>query len=50
MLDQEDDPELDYEWLNADEWLTHFIKARKQILGIVKRVESPYVQGTKYSE
>ena len=28
MLDQEDDPELDDEWLTADEQLTRFSKAR----------------------
>ena len=28
MLDQEDDPELDDEWLNADEKLTCFSRAR----------------------
>ena len=28
MLDQEDDPELDDEWLNADEQLTRLSKAR----------------------
>ena len=37
MLDQEDDSELDYEWLTDDEWLTHFSKSREQILGRVKR-------------
>ena len=35
MLDQEDDPELDDEWLTADEQLTHFSKVREQILGRV---------------
>ena len=35
MLDQEDDPELDYEWLTADEQLTRFSKAREQIVGRV---------------
>ena len=28
-LDQEDDPELDYEWLTSDEQLTRFRKARE---------------------
>ena len=28
MLDQEDDPELDDEWLTADDQLTRFSKAR----------------------
>ena len=44
MLDQEDYPELYDEWLIADEQLTHFSKAREQILGRVKRSESPYVK------
>ena len=45
MLDQEDEPELDDEWLTADEKLTRFSKAREQIVGGVKGTESPYVQG-----
>ena len=36
MLDQENDPELDNEWLTDDEQLTRFSKARKKILGKVK--------------
>ena len=32
MLDQEDDPELDDEWLTSDEQLTRFIKAREKIV------------------
>ena len=36
MLDQEDDPELDDEWLTADEQLTCFIKSREKVLGRVK--------------
>ena len=40
MLDQEDDPELDDEWLTADEQLTRFSKARKQIGGRFKESES----------
>ena len=31
ILDQEDDPELDDEWLTADDKLTRFIKAREQL-------------------
>ena len=50
MLDQEDDPELDNEWLTADEQLTCFSKAREQILGRVKGKESPSFQGTQSSE
>ena len=45
MLDQEYNPELDDEWLTADEKLTRFSKAREKILGRVKGSESPYVQG-----
>ena len=36
MLDQEYEPEFDYEWLNADERLTYFRKSRDQIVGRVK--------------
>ena len=50
MLDQEDDPELDDEWLTANEQLTCFSKAREQIVGRVKGTESPSVQGPQYSE
>ena len=39
MLDQEDDPELDDEWLTADEQLTRFSKAREKSLGRVKGTE-----------
>ena len=50
MLDQEDDPELDDEWLTADEQLTRFSKDREQIVGRVKGTESPSVQGPQSSE
>ena len=50
MLYQEEYPELDDEWLNANEWLTIFIKDREHILGRVKGSEFPSVQGTQYSE
>ena len=50
MLDQEDDPELDDEWLTADEQLTHFSKAREQIVGRVKGTELPSIQGPQYSD
>ena len=50
MLDQEDDPELDDEWLTADEQLTRFSKAREKIVGRVKRTESPSVQGPQSPE
>ena len=45
MLDQEDDPELDDEWLTANEQLARFRKARKKIVGRVKGTESSSVQG-----
>ena len=50
MLDQEDDPELDDEWLTADEHLTRFNKVREQIVGRVKGSESPYAQGPQSFE
>ena len=50
MLDQEDDPELDDEWLTDNDQLTNFSKAREQILGRVKGTESPSVQEPQSSE
>ena len=50
MLDQEDDPDLDVKWLNANERLTRFSKAREQLVVRVKVAESPSVHGTQYSE
>ena len=50
MLDQEDDQDLDYEWLTANEQLTRFSKAREQIVGRVKGTESKSVQGPQSSE
>ena len=50
MIDQEDNPELDDEWLNANEQLTRFSKARQKIVGRVKGTESPSVQGPQSSE
>ena len=49
MLDQEDDPELNDEWLTANEQLTHFSKSREQIAGRIKGIELPYVQGPQSS-
>ena len=49
MLDQEDDPDLDDDWLTDNERLTHFSKAREQIVGSVKGADSPSVQGPQYS-
>ena len=45
MLDQEDDPDLDDEWLTTDEKLKRFSKAREKIVGRVKGTEPPSVQG-----
>ena len=50
ILYQEDDPELDDEWLTADEQLTRFRKARDQIVWRVIGTELPSVQGPQYSE
>ena len=50
MLYQEDDPELDDEWLTVNERLTRFSKAREKIVGRVKRSESPSIQVTQSSE
>ena len=50
MLVQEDDPELDDEWLTTDERLTSFSKARDKIVGKVKVSESPSVQGPQCPE
>ena len=50
MLDQEDDPELDEEWLTVDDKLTRFSKAREQIIGRAKGTESPSVKGPQSSE
>ena len=50
MLDQEDDPELDDEWLTTDEQLTRFRKAREQIVGRVKGMDSPSIQGPQSSD
>ena len=50
MLDQEEYPELDDEWLTSDERLTRLRKNREQIVGRVKGVESPSVQGPQYYE
>ena len=50
LLDQEDDPELDDEFLNADERLTSFSKAREKIMWRVNGEEFPSVQGARSSE
>ena len=50
MLDQEDDTEVDDEWLTADGQLTCFSKAREQIVGDFKGTESSSVQGPQSYE
>ena len=50
MLDQEDDPELDDEWLTANDQLTHFSKSMEQIVGRIKGTELPSVQGPQSSD
>ena len=50
MLDQEDDPELDYEWLTDNERLSRFSKYREKIVGRFKGAELQYVEGTQASE
>ena len=50
ILDQEDDPELDDEWLTDDEQLTRIRKAGEKIVGRSKVAELPYVQGPQSSE
>ena len=43
MLDQEDDPYLDDEWLTSHGQLKHFSKSREKIVGRVKGPELPSV-------
>ena len=50
ILYQEDDPELDYDWLTADEKLTSFRKDREKIVVRVKGSELSSIQGPQYSE
>ena len=50
MLDQEDDPALDDEWLTDDGQSKHFSKAREKIVQRVRGSESPYVQGPQCFE
>ena len=50
MLYQEDDTELDDEWLTSDEGLTRFCKDREQIVGRFKGEKSPSVRGPQYYE
>ena len=50
MLDQEDDPAMDDEWLTANEKLTCFSKYIEKSLGRVKGAELPSFQIFQYSE
>ena len=50
MLYQEYYKELDDEWFTTNERLTRFRKTRENILGRFKGAESPYLQGSQYSE
>ena len=50
MLDQEDDPELDDEWLTANDQVPRFSKAIEKIVGRVKGSELSSVQGPQSYE
>ena len=50
ILDQEDDTDLDDEWLTDDEQLTRFSKTIEQVVGRVKGTESQSVQGPQSYE
>ena len=50
MLDQQDDTDLDAEWLIANERLTSFRKDRNKNVGRVKVSESSSVQWLQYYE
>ena len=50
MLDQEDDPNLDYQWLTDEERLTRVRKDIDQIVGRVKGEESPSIKVPQYSK
>ena len=50
ILDREDDPEFDDEWLTSDERLNFFIKARENIVRRFKGSYLTYVQGDQSSE
>ena len=50
MLDQEDDTELDDDWLTDYEQLPNFSKVRQKIVGKVKGSELPSVQRTQSYE
>ena len=50
MFDQEDDPELDDEWLTTDDQSARFRKSRQKVLGRFKRADSPYVTVPQNSE
>ena len=50
MLYQEDDPELNDEWLTDDDQLTRFRKYGEKIIGNFKGAELPYFQGPQSSD
>ena len=50
VLDQENDLDLDEIFLISDERLTRFSETRFRILGRVKGLETPSVQGPQYYE
>ena len=50
ILDQEDYPELNENWLTSNDWLTIFKRSRYSILWNFKGAESPSVQGPQYYE
>ena len=50
ILYQENDPELDDEWLTSNDKLTSFSKYRARIIGRIKGEDSLYVQGPQNSE
>ena len=50
MLKQENDPELDDGWLNANRRLTRFRKYRKRIVGSIIGSEYTSIKGPQTSE
>ena len=50
MLHQEDDPDLDDEWLTTNDQLTRFRKSGEKIIGSFKGAELPYFQGPQSSD
>ena len=50
MVEQENDQYLDDKWLIANYRLIGFSKNKEQIVGRIKRLDLPYVQGPQYWE